>query len=191
MATYVGLLRGINVGGHRPLPMAALRALLGARGHEAVATYIQSGNAVFRTNRDDVDAMADEIAGDIEAAHGFRPEVIVRPLADLAAAIDGSPFAGADPGRVYCYILAGAPERPDLAALDAAAANGEAFHLGAGEGVFYLHAPAGIGRSKLAAMVERRLGVVTTTRSLKSVAAIVALGRKVAASGQPAGARLD
>lgn len=49
MTTYAALLRGINVGGHRKIPMADLRELLKALGWTDVRTYLQSGNAVFTT----------------------------------------------------------------------------------------------------------------------------------------------
>ena len=49
MTTYVALLRGINVGGHKPVAMADLRALLAALGFEAPQSLLQSGNLVFRS----------------------------------------------------------------------------------------------------------------------------------------------
>ena len=58
MSTQVALLRGINVGGHRKLPMAELRELCLELGWKDVRTYIQSGNVVFRANRPDPDALA-------------------------------------------------------------------------------------------------------------------------------------
>ncbi|MFT4698630.1 MAG: hypothetical protein ACI9SJ_001783 [Flavobacteriaceae bacterium] len=50
MITYIALLRGINVGGHRKILMADLRTLLNQLEFEDVITYIQSGNVVFRSN---------------------------------------------------------------------------------------------------------------------------------------------
>jgi uncharacterized protein (DUF1697 family) len=47
MTTYAALLRGINVGGSRKVPMAELRTLMEGLGYEGVRTYLQSGNAVF------------------------------------------------------------------------------------------------------------------------------------------------
>lgn len=45
MTVWVALLRGLNVGGHRRVPMDRWRQALRARGCEAVRTYLQSGNA--------------------------------------------------------------------------------------------------------------------------------------------------
>lgn len=50
--TYAALLRGINVGGSRKVPMAELRTLMEGLGHDAVRTHLQSGQAVFTTGSD-------------------------------------------------------------------------------------------------------------------------------------------
>ncbi len=47
MPTHVALIRGINVGGKNPVPMARLREVLAARGFDSIRTYIQSGNVVL------------------------------------------------------------------------------------------------------------------------------------------------
>ena len=49
MNTYIALLKGINVGGHKKIPMAELRELFSKSGYENVQTYIQSGNVIFQT----------------------------------------------------------------------------------------------------------------------------------------------
>ncbi|MFC5595908.1 DUF1697 domain-containing protein [Deinococcus cellulosilyticus] len=43
---WVALLRGINVGGNRKVPMADLRSALEAAGFEEIRTYIQSGKII-------------------------------------------------------------------------------------------------------------------------------------------------
>lgn len=45
MTRYVALLRGINIGGTRKLPMAALRTLCADEGVADIATYIQAGTS--------------------------------------------------------------------------------------------------------------------------------------------------
>ncbi len=50
MASYVSLLRSINVGGHRA-EMARLKRLFASIGAGNVRTYIQSGNVVFDSDR--------------------------------------------------------------------------------------------------------------------------------------------
>src|SRR5690349_2804550 len=63
LTTYLVLFRGINVGGKNKVPMAELKALLTELGYQDVRTYIQSGNAVVRSNE-----TAETIARKIEGA---------------------------------------------------------------------------------------------------------------------------
>lgn len=164
-------LRGVNVGGHGRLPMAGLRDLLAELGCEGAATHIQSGNAVFRAPGP-AGALAERVAAAIEARFGFRPEALVLDRAALARALAETPFEG-DEGRIHLGFLARPPRAGAAAALAALAQNGEALHLT--EAVFYLSAPEGIGRSKLAARAEQALGVPMTMRNLRVARAVARL----------------
>lgn len=177
MSTWVALLRGINVGGNNPLPMADLTAVLQGLGLSDVRTYIQSGNAVFRGPKAAGPALAERISEAIAARQGFRPDILVLSGEELEQAAAANPFpeAEAEPKALHLFFLAQAPLTPDLAALNGCKADSERFALR--ESVFYLHAPDGIGRSKLAARVERCLGVATTARNWRSVAKILDMAR--------------
>ncbi len=167
MKTWVLLLRGINVGGTGKLPMAGLRVLLGELGAENVATYIQSGNAVF-TGDYDADKIARRIEDEVETHFGFRRDALVLPAGAMIAARDAFPFPEAveAPKTGHVWFLT-STARPDLDAMTALATDNERFALG--DGTFYLHAPDGIGRSKLAAKAEKLLGVPATARNLNTV----------------------
>jgi uncharacterized protein (DUF1697 family) len=163
MATWIALLRGVNVGGRSTLPMAELRELLADAGCADVRTYIQSGNAVFRAEEDDRGRLAERIAGSIEGARGFRPAVMLLTAEELGEAVAGNPFPEAEgaPTTLHLLFLASVPEDPDLAALEAAARGGERFAL-RGQ-VLYLLLPDGLGRSKLAAAAGPALAPVEAT----------------------------
>lgn len=169
MTQYIVLLRGINVGGRNRLPMARLREILGAGGLTDVRTYIQSGNVVFQSDETDRSALARHIGDAIEAGVGFRPAVMVLTNEALNTAVERNPFADqvADHKTLHFYFLAEPPANPDFAALTALQSPTERFRLD--DAVFYLFAPDGIGRSKLAAQVERHLGVAATARNLRTV----------------------
>lgn len=87
---YVALLRGINVGGHNPVPMAALRAALLVAGYASVRTYIQSGNVLFAS-----DAPAAGLEEDIEriltARFDLPVPVVVRSHRQLRAIVTKAP----------------------------------------------------------------------------------------------------
>lgn len=175
MKTYVALFRGINVGGNNPLPMKDLVAALESVGAHDVATYIQSGNAVFRSEEQDVAMLAESIRAALGERHGFEPRVLVLESEEMDAAVRSNPFpeAESEPKTLHAYFLASSPERPDLDGLEGIKGDRERFVLG--DGVFYLHAPDGIGRSKLAANAEKLLGVPATARNWRTVRKVMEL----------------
>ena len=98
--THVALIRGINVGGKNPVPMARLRDVLAACGFEGVRTYIQSGNVVLRaagsTEAQVTAAIEEALRADFDVE-----TVVVTVTADaLRAAISQAPLGfGEAPGE--------------------------------------------------------------------------------------------
>ncbi len=175
MHTTIALFRGINVGGKNLLPMKELVAVLESLGFENIKTYIQSGNVVMLSRTAPGAKEAGTIEDAIEKAKGFRPEVFLLSAAELTDAIAGNPFS-IDTGKdVHFYFLNEPPGRPDMARLDSLKSYTEDFAL---KGlVFYLYAPDGIGRSKLAAAVEKALGVPVTARNGNTVLKLAELAK--------------
>ncbi len=175
MKTWIALFRGINVGGNNILPMAALKRDLEALKFDNVRTYIQSGNAVFDSAAGTPSSLAVRIRERIGQQHGFYPHVLVLKPEALYAAIAANPFPAAvsDPARLHFFFLAESPPGRDTAALNRAKSSTERYRLT--DAVFYLHAPDGIARSKLAANAEKHLGVVVTARNFRTVGKIAAM----------------
>lgn len=173
MNTYVALLRGINVGGKNKLPMAELRALLEELGLEHVKTYIQSGNVIFQTERTDAAALAEEISAAIGQSHSFTPSVIVLDKGAFQSAMEANPFPEAEdePKSVHLFFLSGPPAAPGFETLDELKKENERYELIGN--VFYLHAPDGIGRSKLAERFSRPWDVTITGRNWRTVGKIM------------------
>ncbi len=174
--TYAALLRGINVGGSRKVPMADLRTLLADLGHEDVRTHLQSGQAVFSSGHGGEESLAGEIAQAIEKRFGFRVDVIVRDHAYLRAIAEACPFPAADlePKQLHVTYFS-APVTPDrFAEIDQDAYLPEEFRLG--DRALYLYAPNGLGRSKLAEHLSKpriNKGVIATTRNWNTVVKLV------------------
>src|SRR5215467_14648050 len=80
MTVVISMLRGVNVGGHNKIKMDALRALYESLKFEDVATFIQSGNVVFRTKERDLAKASRRIGDGIEKTFGFRPGVVLRTV---------------------------------------------------------------------------------------------------------------
>lgn len=118
--THAALLRGINVGGHAKIPMRELAELFGSLGHGEVATYIQSGNVVFRSvgGRPDVVARALEEA--IARRFGQNVTVILRTPAELVSIAAANPFPEAEdePSKLHVLFLDRLPAGTAIAGLD-------------------------------------------------------------------------
>jgi uncharacterized protein (DUF1697 family) len=167
--TRVALLRGVNVSGTNRLPMAGFRALLTGMGLDRVETYIQSGNAVFDSDRDGT-ALETDIAQAIGTGFGFWPAVFVVNADRIRQALTDHPFSDAAPERVHVFFLQQTPEALDTPDMQALAAPGDGWHLAPGR--FTLHTPAGVGRSRLADKLHHFLPGPVTARNLRTIAAL-------------------
>lgn len=175
MTQWIILLRGVNVGGKNILPMKNLRDLLEHLGHTNVKTYIQSGNCILEAETNNADDLAAEISTAIETQFGFVVPVIAISKDRFAICIQDNPYKVEDKDfkTVHFFFLYKPSSHPDFDKLEALRTEAEDYTLT--DKVFYLHAPDGIGRSKLAAKAEACLGVPTTARNLRSVTKIMSL----------------
>lgn len=178
MKTYVALFRGINVGGKNVLPMDELVAMLENLGLQNVETYIQSGNVVFQSEGTNTSLLADAISAAIKKSRGFAPQVLLLEPEQIEKAVAENPFpeAESEPKTLHLYFLSSEPRSPDLDALQSIKGNGERFVLK--DGVLYLHAPHGIGRSKLAANAEKLLDVSITGRNWRTICKIMEMAQQ-------------
>jgi uncharacterized protein (DUF1697 family) len=173
MNTYIAFFRAINVGGNNSLPMKELVAILEDTGARRIKTYIQSGNAVFQSAEKNPSQVSKKLAAEIKKRHGFEPYILILEVEAAKRAIAENPFpeAEADPSSLHLGFLASRPRSPNLEKLASLKKESERFHLS--DGVFYLHAPEGVGRSKLAASAEKLLGVAMTDRNWRTVCKVV------------------
>lgn len=178
---YAALLRGINVGGRKRLPMADLRQLMEGLGHSGVRTHLQSGQAVFATGHGDEESLAAELAQAIEKHFGFSVDVIVRDHAYLKAVAEACPFPAdrLEPKQLHVTYFSAPVDAQRFAEIDREAYLPEEFRLGDRE--LYLYAPDGLGRSKLAEYLAKpriNKGVIATTRNWNTVVKLVELTRE-------------
>ncbi len=171
--TYIALLRGINVGGKNILPMKELVVLLEGMSYENVQTYIQSGNVVFQSKKKVGSKDAAEISTRVLEKKGFKPRVLILSEAALQSAVENNPFPTSNGKALHFFFLESAPRQPKIEQLVSMKANSEEFEL-CGQ-VFYLYTPDGMGRSKLAANVEKKLGVPLTARNWNTVSKLVSM----------------
>lgn len=177
MQVYVALLRGINVGGRNRLAMKDLVELVCSLGGKGVRTYIQSGNVVFGHAAADTLQLGQQLSDAIRAYAGFAPHVLIMTAEVLDAAVAANPYPEAvvEPKTLHVSFLAREPAHPDIEALERLRDASERFVLR--ERTLYLHAPNGVGRSKLAPAIEKKLGVPTTDRNWRTVVALQELAQ--------------
>ncbi|WP_320130211.1 DUF1697 domain-containing protein [uncultured Sphaerochaeta sp.] len=167
MNTYIALFRALNVGGKNILPMKELEKFFRTLGYENVRTYMQSGNVVFESdkvvNEKEIVGMSRRIYEKI----GFEPAIYVLDQRQLEDAILQNPFPINSGKELHFFFLQSPPKEPDIERLSFIKIESEEFKLT--DKVFYLYAPKGIGRSRLAYSVEKALGVTTTARNWNTV----------------------
>lgn len=173
------LLRGINVGGNKKVPMAVLRPLIEGLGLTDVRTYLQSGNVAFTApDGGDEEALAAAIGTAIEGEFGFTVDVIVRRHAYLKAVMADCPFPAAEleAKQLHVTYFSEPVTAERFAAVDPAAYAPEDFRVG--DRALYLYAPQGLGVSKLGAQLSRpalNKGLIATSRNWNTVTKLVEL----------------
>ncbi|MEO3770090.1 DUF1697 domain-containing protein [Micromonospora sp. B9E7] len=173
MTRYVALLRGVNVGTTR-LAMADLRRIVTDLGHGDVKTYLQSGNVAFGSTVRDAEKLAAGIGRALVDELALTVPVLVRSGRELAAVAGGNPYADRedDPTRLLVAFLATAPEPSTVDSLSVPGGENVSFTV-TGREVYLHYVDGGYGRSKFTnAYLEKKLGVVATTRNWKSVRAL-------------------
>jgi uncharacterized protein (DUF1697 family) len=182
MNRWIVLLRGINLGSRRRVPMPELREALAGAGFPDVRTYVQSGNVVLSS-----DLGASELAAQsrdtITDRFGFDVEVIVRTRAELAEVVARNPLAkvATNPKRYQVSFLA--EELADDVVQQLTEAVGERERLVAIGRELYAWHPEGVARSKLwSRLAGTGLGVTATARNWTTVTALLTMADDVASS---------
>jgi uncharacterized protein (DUF1697 family) len=175
MGAQVLMLRGINLGPNRRVPMARLRELLTGAGYEDVRTYVQSGNVVLRSTAKPAE-LERESERLISEEFGFEVPVIARTRAELAKVVRANPLGDLadDPKRYQVSFLSAKLDAETVKALEARVAKSERF-VAIGRELYAWH-PEGVARSKLwNSLAGRSLGVTATARNWTTVTTLLAM----------------
>jgi uncharacterized protein (DUF1697 family) len=178
-ARVVALLRGINLGPTRRVPMPALRELLSGAGFEDVRTYVQSGNIVLsydRSHDGSPESVARRIEGLIAEEFGFDVPVVVRTRNELADVVALNPLGDVadNPKRYQVTFLQSELPAETAARLEALRVDPEQIVI-AGRELYTWH-PEGVARSKLwarTAATKGLGGVVGTARNWTTVTTLL------------------
>ncbi len=168
--TYVALLRGINVGGNRMLPMKQLVGIFADAKCVDVRTYIQSGNVIFNAPATLVNRLPALLAKKIEERFGFAVPIVVRSYEELGKVSRNNLFLkrGLPESTLHVYFLADPPSADAIKSLDPQRSTPDEFLVVGRE--IYLHLPNGMGRTKLTnAYFDSKLKTVATARNWATV----------------------
>jgi uncharacterized protein (DUF1697 family) len=173
----VVLLKGINLGSRRRIPMADLRTALEEAGFEEVRTHLQSGNVVLSSG-DRPPAVSRAIEAAIRERFGMDVDVVVRTADELAAVVAADPLGDVadDPAKHLVAFLSAKPDRAALRELERQDFGAE--RLAAGPRELHAWCPGGIQRSGLMAALGRsELAPVVTVRNWRTVTRLLDLAQ--------------
>jgi uncharacterized protein (DUF1697 family) len=170
-STYVCLLRGINVSGHKIVKMDQLRAAFETLDFVDVKTYVQSGNVVFKAPTKASGKLAEKIEEKVLHQFGFSVPVLVKTAEEVSRVIKNNSFLkeeDIDASKLHVTFLSQTPEKTSLKMLDAIVVGSDRFHCSAE--IVYLYCPGGYGKTKLSNnALEKVLSVKATTRNWNTV----------------------
>lgn len=168
MATYISILRGINVSGKNIIKMEALKRLFETLDFQKVTTYVQSGNVIFSSALADVKKIEKRITSQIEKDFGLKVPIIILTIEELRQCIEGNPLIkNRDEAFLYFTFLAEKPIDYKKEQIRDKKAENEEIEIS--KRVVYLYCPNGYGKTKLTnTFLENTLKVTATTRNFKT-----------------------
>ncbi len=177
MKTYISILRGINVGGNRPLKMADLKEMYSSLGFLNCQTYIQSGNVIFSYETTATHVLEATIEAKITEKYNWEVPVIVMELDELQKVVSANPFLH-DANKVLLYqhvtFLSDKPDGTLVKKIDKSDYLPTEFELI--DRSVYLYCPNGYSTSKLTnSFIESKLKVKATTRNWKTTSELLHL----------------
>jgi uncharacterized protein (DUF1697 family) len=174
MSVYISMLRGINVGVQKRLPMETLRGIYERLDFTHVRTYLQSGNVVFESQVQEGSKLVKIIEAHIEQTCGYPIEVFIRQASDIQLILAGNPFLNnrhEDPSKLHVTFLYRIPSEPWWG--EFAPPRDTIDEFARTSMAVYLFCPHGYGKTKLSnSFFERRLGMPVTTRNWNTVNAL-------------------
>lgn len=182
MTRYIAILRGINVGTGRKVPMADLNVLLAKLGLKNIQTYIQSGNVVFElVVEESISSLEERLHRSVSETFGFDIPVLVRTSEEVAQCVATNPFLrnkDKETEKLYLTFLKVQPDFFLLEKIKEFDFSPDRFEI-SGKEVF-IYCENGYGRTKITNdFFEKKLNVKATTRNWKTVLKLQELSNEI------------
>ena len=174
MRTYIVLLKGINVGGHKKVPMVELRGLLSNKGFANVKTYIQSGNIILQAAENNIKKIEELISQAILKHFGFEVSVLVKTRLELQHIFEASPFSKEKKKASYFIMLHDVPDEELIKEATQKVYEDEEYQII--NDCIYYYSDKGFGKSKFNAnFFERKLKTFATARNYNTMVKLLSL----------------
>ena len=172
--TYIALLKGINVGGHKKVLMTELRELLTNSGFINVRTYIQSGNVILESSKKNKTEIESEIQKAIFSQFGFEVSVLVRTRDDLKRMFSSCPFSEEKKKSSYFMLLNDVPNEDLVKIASEKVYEDEDYYVV--DDCIYFFCEKGYGRAKFNVnFFERILQTFATARNYNTMVKLIAM----------------
>lgn len=175
MKKYIVLLRGINVGGHKKIKMADLRAMLEAMNFSNVQTYIQSGNIIFEHESCANSELEKRIKTEIKNTFTHDVPVLALTVEELQHIFNNNPFLNGrneDITKLHVTILSKITDNQLIDSIKDIQHKADEFQI-IGKNI-YLFCPDGYSRTKFVNnFFEKKLQVPATTRNWKTIKKLI------------------
>ncbi|MFL0353866.1 DUF1697 domain-containing protein [Xanthomarina sp. GH4-25] len=173
MNTHIVLIKGINVGGHKKVPMAELRELLTKSGFENVKTYIQSGNVILKSSEKSK-MIENNIQTAIMAHFGFEVSVLAKTRQELEQIFNDNPFLEEKKKASYFLMLHDTPLEELVSVASEKVYEGEEYEII--NNCIYFYCKKGMGQAKFNAnFFERKLKTFATARNYNTMVKLLSL----------------
>ena len=174
MITYVALLRGINVGGHKKIPMVELRNLFSKHGYKNVMTYIQSGNVIFQSTEITISDLKNNIEEVIKTYFGFDVPVLIMPYSKLKTIFNECPLPKEKKENSYFMFVYSEPKVSAINEIGGLTGKNEEFYIT--KNAIYFCSAKGYGETKFNNnFFEKKLDITATARNYKTVLKLLSL----------------
>ena len=178
METFISILRGINVSGHRKVPMADLKLLYKKSGFKDIITYIQSGNVIFKADsKFTSESLEQLLEKKIYEKFNLDVPVIIRQVKEMKNILSVNPFLKMNDVKIeklHVTFLEKIPASNELEKIKEYDYSPDKFVIKNRE--VFLYCPGGYGRTRLSNnFFENKLKVRATTRNWKTINKLVEL----------------
>ncbi len=174
MNSFIALLRGINVGGHKKILMTDLRMLFEKLDFKNVRTFIQSGNVMFHTDEVNTTKMECKIKDQILSDFGYDVTVLVKTPSEIKSILNQCPFIGEKKEGSYFTLFNKSPNSESIELMNKISYPNEEFLIT--NSCIYFYSSLGYGNVKFNNnLFEKKLGVSSTSRNFRTLSKLIEL----------------